>query len=127
MNHNGVISLPAKPATAFVAGNVVALNSDGNADVPASKGADAVGIVLHDVDSNNTEQPVAVQLLSAGGSALVQVSNAVNAIGAKIYVTNNLKATTTSGTTNRLLGLALEKPNVADNIVRVIIMNDGGS
>lgn len=119
MNHNGVISLPVK-LSKVEAGDIVAMHADG-VNTPGGGGADVLGVVLHDVTIADTDQPAAVQLFSAGGSALIAVSEKVSAVATAIYAKNAVKATTTS-TANKLIGYSLEAPDVAGNVVRVVLV-----
>jgi hypothetical protein len=70
MNHNTVISLPVHTSTALVAGDVVALNTTTGGVVKGASGVASgacFGVVLHDVDSDDSGTPAAIQLFQGGG------------------------------------------------------------
>jgi len=125
MNHNGVISLPLKSSFNQDAGDLVQVdNNSGVAEAgvnATANGAKAIGVLLHDADQGSSDLPAAIQLFSAGGSAVVKVTNAVGAAGAAIYAANAAGATTTPST-NKLLGYSLEAPNKANNLVRIVLV-----
>ena len=81
MNHNNVISLPVKPNTALVAGDIVKLDTNGHVvkGTAATMISGNIGVILHDVSepaSGGPSLPAAVHLFSAGGIFNVNVLTA---------------------------------------------------
>jgi predicted RecA/RadA family phage recombinase len=118
MNHNGVISLPAATATTYAMGDLIAVNGSGEAIL--NNGTNPIGVVLHDVDSAETNAPVDIQLISAGGIALCKTLTA-NAITVGQVVGSSSGSVVRSGGTNAV-GIALEaSANGDEDIIKVIL------
>ena len=119
MNHNGVISLPLKSGFDQDAGVLIQVENASGVAVAAvnaaANGAKSIGVLMHDADQSSSDLPAAIQLFSAGGSAVVKVSDKVASAGAAIYAAGAGAATTTAGS-NKMIGYSLEAPNVANNI-----------
>ena len=122
MNHNNVISLPTDLTSTYVAGDLVSLNSQGQA-VPNSGSGVALGVVLHDVQATETGRPVDLQLLGGGGIALINGTGAINkgdhvgyGSGAPKKVISGNGATTKIGIAQESLGADV------DGLIRVILL-----
>lgn len=118
MNHNGVISLPAAASTTYAMGDLVTVNGSGQAIL--NNGGNPIGVVLHDVDSSETNSPVDIQLISAGGIALCKTLQAnVIAVGG-VVGTSNASVVRSGGTD--AVGIALEASANGDvDIIKVIL------
>ena len=114
MNHNGVISLT--PANAVTAGKVVHITNSNECDLSGAATDDVVGIVLHDVDPNETSRPVDVQLIGAGGVGLVAVDGAISAGS---LVTNKGNGEGEDSGVGTVIGVALEDASAA-GLIRVV-------
>ena len=119
MNHNGVISLPSDGATAYLSGEVVSINSSGQAVGNAA--AKGLGVVLQDVDATETDRPIDIQLFSGGGMALVMANGSGTpiAVGDNVGFANGAKVVIKNGTT--AVGYATEATSSATGLIRVII------
>ena len=116
MNHNGVIALPTDGSSAYVAGQAVGVNTDGQADTPAA--SNQIGVVLHDVDAGETARPVDVHLFSGGGIILAQAGGAI-AVGASVGYGAAATKITSGGAL--AIGYALEAAAADGDIIRVVV------
>jgi hypothetical protein len=121
MNHNGVISRPSDGTSTFVAGDIVKLNSNGQA-TPTATGGNAIGVVLQDVKSDETARPIDIQLFSAGGIANINATSAGGAIspGTKVGYANAGKSVVANGA--NVVGIAMEALVGSDGLIQVILL-----
>ena len=122
MNHNGVISLASDGASTYTSGMVVSVNSDGQAKLGTANtnmnGMDAIGVVLHDVKATETGRPIDIQLLSAGGSALIQ-SSATFTKGQLVEIIKN--------NTTGIVGTSAALPTANGKVIGIAIEGHTGA
>jgi hypothetical protein len=122
MNHNGVISLPVKGSEVIEMGQLVEIHTDGTAKKLVTV-ANVIGVALQDVSQAESDRPVDIQLLSAGGIVLVKTGgNTTHSIS----VGGNVKAiaggvAAGNGATGTVFGTALEASAAVDEFVRVVL------
>ena len=124
MNHNGVISLPLSTSFAGRAGDAVGIGTGAKAgQLIAGTVANAIGVLLHDVDQSASDLPGAVHLFNSGGIFNVKCLGAT-AIGAA----HNLGAgglASTAGSaalgTKRFIPLEV---GAANGVIRAILISN---
>lgn len=116
MNHNGVIALPTDGSTVYVAGQAIGVSASGQASTPAA--SNQIGVVLHDVDANETARPVDLHLFSGGGIIFAQAGGAVS-IGAAVGYAPTATQVTAGGALS--IGYALEEATAIGDIIRVVV------
>lgn len=121
MNHNNVISLPTDGTSTYKSGDLVTINSDGQATLSTGAGL-AVGVVLQDVQATETTRPVDIQLISGGGIALVNATGTIN-IGAHVGYANGAKSLVAGASAANKVGIAMEALGVdVEGLIRVALL-----